>query len=268
MSPSAPNPLRPSTVAQGGSGSALSPSKWQALADLLVWLADNKYWLGRRFSEWTNRAPALEAAVAAAAMTQDELGHARSLYAALQSAPDAPEAYLKEEKREQRLGMPLLTQPFEHWADFVTAVVLVDRALTLVFESARASSHEPLRQRAAKILQEEWFHRQYGEGWLRKLAADAGTRDALQASINRFWSPTAAWLGSGPSASLRQRTEPVEVAGPSTSLRGAPLWGRTGFDDGLVAGGVLAGDAEALRARWQSEAQALLTSCGLITHEQ
>ncbi len=221
----------------------MSPIAPNSLADLLVWLADNKYWLGRRYSEWTNRAPALEAAVAAAAMTQDELGHARSLYAALQSAPDAPEAYLKEEKRETSshgipmpwVNMPLLTQPFEHWADFVAAVVLVDRALTLVFESARASSYEPLRQRAAKILQEEWFHRQYGEGWLRKLAADANTRDALQASLNRFWSPTAAWL---------------------TSSHGIPMpW--------LVASGVLTDDADALRARWESETQALLSRQGI-----
>jgi 1,2-phenylacetyl-CoA epoxidase catalytic subunit len=100
---------------------------------LLVGLADNKYLLGRRFSEWTNRAPALEAAVAAAALTQDELGHARSLYAILQSAPDGPEAYLNEGWPVQPQGVPMLAQPFQHWAEFVAAVGLFDRAMTLVF---------------------------------------------------------------------------------------------------------------------------------------
>ena len=47
---------------------------------LLESLADNKYVLGRRYAEWCTGAPMLESAVAAAAMAQDELGHARSFY--------------------------------------------------------------------------------------------------------------------------------------------------------------------------------------------
>jgi phenylacetate-CoA oxygenase PaaI subunit len=200
---------------------------------LLARLADNKYLLGRRFSEWTNRAPALEAAVAAAAMTQDELGHARSLYATLQNTPDAPDAYLNEGKRAPRQGAPILEQPFEHWAEFVAAVGLFDRAMTLVFEAARHSGYEPLRQRAAKILQEEWFHWQYGQGWLRQLAAAPKTRAAMQAAVNRFWQPTADWLAA--------------------------------LQDGSAAENVLTESAEALRQRWLNETRALLTECGLTT---
>jgi len=51
-----------------------------ALFAVLSSLADNKQAIGRRYAYWCNGAPALEAAVAAAAMTQDELGHARTLY--------------------------------------------------------------------------------------------------------------------------------------------------------------------------------------------
>ncbi|HKZ71028.1 MAG TPA: Phenylacetic acid catabolic protein [Anaerolineales bacterium] len=207
------------------------------LVDLIAWLADNKYMLGRRFSEWTNRAPTLEAAVAAAAMAQDELGHARSLYAALRNVPDAPEAYLNEEKRERLLHMPLLNQSFEHWADFVAASALLDRALTLVFEAARESTHEPLRQRAAKILQEEWFHRQYGVGWLKKMAGDEATHDAMQAAVNRVWSPTLEWIGGG-------------------------------YNGSIVAGGILNASAEALSSRWVSEAKSLLAECGLMIYER
>ena len=43
-------------------------------------LADNKSALGRRYGEWAVSAPTIESAVAAAAMAQDELGHARSIY--------------------------------------------------------------------------------------------------------------------------------------------------------------------------------------------
>jgi phenylacetate-CoA oxygenase PaaI subunit len=198
---------------------------------LLAQLADNKYLLGRRYSEWTSRAPALEAAVAAAAMTQDELGHARSLYAALQTASDSPEAYLKEGQREHLQGLPVLEKPFEHWAQFVAAAVLLDRALTVVFEAAGSSTHEPLRQRAVKILQEEWFHRQYGEGWLRKLAAEPRTRAGMQAAVNEFWQPTADWLAAAGGAS---------------------------------SAGVLAESGDALRVRWAQETTALLAECGLV----
>ena len=50
---------------------------------LLASLADNKAALGRRYAEWAVSAPTLESAVAAAAMAQDELGHARSTYPVL-----------------------------------------------------------------------------------------------------------------------------------------------------------------------------------------
>ncbi|HEV3310642.1 MAG TPA: Phenylacetic acid catabolic protein, partial [Chloroflexota bacterium] len=51
-----------------------------ALFSLIQRLADNKYWLGRRYAEWCTAAPTLESAVAASAMAQDEIGHARSHY--------------------------------------------------------------------------------------------------------------------------------------------------------------------------------------------
>lgn len=205
------------------------------LAEVILRLADHKYLLGRRFSEWTNRAPALEAAVAAAAMTQDELGHARSLYAALQSLPDSPEAYLKEDQRERLVGPPELQSPFRHWTEFVAAVALFDRALTLVFEAARVTRYEPLRQRAAKILQEEWFHRQYGEGWLRRLSAEPKTRAAMQAAVDRFWTPTLEWLDASYSAAL-------------------------------IVDTVMGASLETLRGRWTAETIALLTDCGLAVN--
>src|SRR5947199_10422274 len=46
-------------------------------------LADNNGALGRRYGEWAVSAPTIESAVAAAAMAQDELGHARSTYPVL-----------------------------------------------------------------------------------------------------------------------------------------------------------------------------------------
>lgn len=69
----------------------LSDSLRQALWGLVASLADNKFALGRRVSEWTTGAPTLESAVACAALAQEELGHARVLYPVLQElAPPDP----------------------------------------------------------------------------------------------------------------------------------------------------------------------------------
>ena len=56
-----------------------------AMAELVGSYADNKGALGRRYGEWAVSAPTIEAAVAAAAMAQDELGHSRSTYPVLKA---------------------------------------------------------------------------------------------------------------------------------------------------------------------------------------
>ncbi len=62
-----------------------TPGGREAVFGLIARLADNKYLLGRRYAEWCSSAPTLESSVAAAAMAQDELGHARALYPVLRS---------------------------------------------------------------------------------------------------------------------------------------------------------------------------------------
>ena len=71
---------------------ALDPSLREPVFGLLSSLADNKYMLGRRYAEWCTGAPMLESAVAAAAMAQDELGHARSFYPLLRGFPRGRDA--------------------------------------------------------------------------------------------------------------------------------------------------------------------------------
>lgn len=173
-----------------------SPKTQAVLLNLLLQLADNKYMLGRRYAEWANSAPMLEAAVAAAAMTQDELGHARSLYPLFRTFPDAPPVLKKEEDRTKLINITFLDQSFSSWLDFVAANFLFDQALSVVFEAARESVFEPLKQRAAKILQEERFHAMYGATWVRSLAQQANpARDHLESALHRIWPEVVCWLG-------------------------------------------------------------------------
>nr|BBH94492.1 phenylacetate-CoA oxygenase subunit PaaI [Thermogemmatispora argillosa] len=169
-----------------------------ALFAVLASLADNKQAMGRRYAYWANGAPALEAAVAAAAMTQDEIGHARTLYPLLedfaQAATDPRQ--VAPETRTLRYHVAFLDREFASWSDFVATNFLLDGALTTFFEAAQQSAYEPLRQRARKIVQEEQVHRAHAEGWVRRLAKAGGAvRQALIASLQRLWEETLCWFG-------------------------------------------------------------------------
>ena len=163
----------------------------EPLYQLLCSIADNKYVLGRRYAEWCTGAPMLESAVAAAAMAQDELGHARSFYPLLRAFPmDRGTAAMEERGWQTRRtsAMACLDQPFRSWADYTAANLLVDTALTTLLGAATASTYEPLRQRARKILQEETTHWVHATGWLRRLA------DAQEA-VASMWDDAFTWFG-------------------------------------------------------------------------
>ncbi len=167
-----------------------------ALFAVLSSLADNKQAIGRRYAYWSNGAPALEAAVAAAAMTQDELGHARTLYPLLEDFAQAEPLQVEPMTRTLHYHLAFLDNDFQGWSDFVATNFLLDNALTTFFEAAQDSSYEPLRLRARKVVQEERIHAIHGEGWVRRLAKAGGAvRAVLVASLNHLWDETLCWFG-------------------------------------------------------------------------
>jgi phenylacetate-CoA oxygenase PaaI subunit len=178
-----------------------------ALFAVISSLADNKQAIGRRYAYWCNGAPALEAAVAAAAMTQDELGHARTLYPLLEDFRQAEEDPRQVEPMTRTLHYHLgyLDHDFQGWSDFVATNFLLDSALTTFFEAAQHSSYEPLRQRARKIVQEERIHEIFADGWVRRLAKAGGAvRATLVASLSRLWTETLCWFGPNDDPNMQQ----------------------------------------------------------------
>ena len=169
-----------------------------ALFAVLSSLADNKQAIGRRYAYWCNGAPALEAAVAAAAMTQDELGHARTLYPLLEdfTQAEAGPSQVEPMTRTLHYHVTYLDHDFQGWSDFVATNFLLDTALTTFFAAAQNSSYEPLRQRSRKIVQEERLHEMHAVGWVRRLAKAGGAvRATLVASLSRQWDETLCWFG-------------------------------------------------------------------------
>lgn len=174
----------------------------QVAAALLQWglsLADTKHRIGIRTSEWVNGGPALEAAVGASAITQDELGHARSLYAIFKDFPGAPPGIGAEndlEARDTYFCPRQLHDPWPSWLDVIAVNVLLDRATAVAVAATHHSAYGPLKGRTAKILQEEEFHRIFGDSWLAKLSRmSTNIQGRLQASLDHCWATAVAWFG-------------------------------------------------------------------------
>jgi ring-1,2-phenylacetyl-CoA epoxidase subunit PaaC len=190
------------TTADATSKEALATA---AMASLVGSLADNKGALARRYAEWGVSAPTLESAVAAAAMAQDEMGHARSTYPVLKAlGVEAGDEGL--EGRGNRLQ--ILDGELPDWTAFVAANTLIDGVLTTFVAACVDSSVTQMAQRARKILQEEGSHRVHAEAWARRLSrAGGGQRDALVRRLLETWEHAGRWMGPDDDPGVRAAIE-------------------------------------------------------------
>jgi ring-1,2-phenylacetyl-CoA epoxidase subunit PaaC len=175
-----------------GTTASVEASATACIASLVGSLADNKAALGRRYAEWAVSAPTLESAVAAAAMAQDELGHARSTYPVLKAlGVEVDEDGFGSDRR-----LALLDGELGDWTALIAANLLVDGVLTAFVGACVDSSVVALAQRAKKILQEEGSHRVHAEAWAKRLCrAGQQQRAALVNCLTTTWEQAGRWAG-------------------------------------------------------------------------
>ena len=65
---------------------------------------------------------------------------------------------------------------WESWLQVIACNLLLDSGLSVALAQATDSAYQPLAGRIAKMLQEERFHRIFGESWLPRLVQDAQTK--------------------------------------------------------------------------------------------
>lgn len=174
---------------------AAAPAADPLVLDLILVLADSKRLLGMRYAEWILGAPELETGIACASMAQDEWGHGRLLYALLKEFVDVDRLEHGREPDEYR-NIEALDQAAGDWFQLVSLNALVDQALTVQLEALVDSSYTPLRQRVAKLLDEERFHSAHGAAWLKRLATATSETRALarQAALDTLVI-AARWFG-------------------------------------------------------------------------
>ena len=160
-----------------------------ALAELLLSVADDEFVIGFWDSEWTGIAPMLEEDVATSSIAQDEIGHARAIYELLATltGDDADRIAFGRDVDAYRHAA-LLDHARGDWAFSVARRFLYETADAVRLTALARSSWEPLAQLTGKMRREETYHRMHADAWLRRLSdGPADARDRLVDSLTRLW---------------------------------------------------------------------------------
>ncbi len=208
----------------------LETSTREALAELLLSVADDEFVIGFWDSEWTGIAPMLEEDVATSSIAQDELGHAKVLYELLAELTDddADRIAFGREADAYRHAA-LLDHARGDWAFSVARRYLYETADAVRLRALAGSAHEPLAALAGKMRREESYHLLHADAWLHRLAAggDDG-RERLRTSLGDLW--------------------------PDAAQVFAPLEG----EEALLATGLLVRPMAELHAEWQAQVRLVL----------
>jgi ring-1,2-phenylacetyl-CoA epoxidase subunit PaaC len=166
----------------------LEPNTRDALAGLLLAMADDEFVLGFWDSEWTGIAPMLEEDVAFSSMAQDELGHARVWYEMLAvMAGESADRLAFGREPGQYHHARLLDHPRTDWAFSIARRYLYDTADSVRLTALARSSFEPLAEVVAKVRREERYHLMHMDAWLRRLAQHGGEpRERLEEALDRL----------------------------------------------------------------------------------
>lgn len=211
-------------------GPRLDADAREAIAELLMSVADDEFVIGFWDSEWTGIAPMLEEDVATSSIAQDEIGHAKALYELLaELTDDDPDRIAFGREPGDFRHAALLNHARGDWAFSVARRYLYETADAVRLAALAGSSHVPLAALAAKIRREETYHRLHADAWLRRLAdGPEEGRDRLRSALECLW------------------TDAQEVF--------APLAG----EDLLVRDGVLPEPLRALHAAWSAGVRQVL----------
>lgn len=167
----------------------LSERERQAVEAQLFRIADDEYVQAERYTFWQVRAPTLESDLAVANNSQDELGHARLWYEAIQQFGYTEESLLFESNPEDFQHSTLVELPFEKgdWADAVVRAYLYDVAEDIRLSALEDSSYEIIRDRTSTIQGEEDYHVEHAQSWIERMVLDDDAVGRVQAALNRLY---------------------------------------------------------------------------------
>jgi ring-1,2-phenylacetyl-CoA epoxidase subunit PaaC len=167
----------------------LAPTTRNAVAELLLTMADDEFVSGFTDSEWTGIAPLLEEDVAISSISQDELGHARALYQLLAGVLDDgrdEDAIAYDREPDEYRHARLLDHERGDWAATIARRFLYELA-----DEARLASigdgWPPRAELVGKLRREERYHRMHLVAWIERLARGGSeARGRLEAALDEL----------------------------------------------------------------------------------
>jgi len=161
-----------------------APALAPASAGMLVAFADDELLMGHRHSEWLGLSPFLEEDLAMASIAQDEIGHARALYALVWPDVDDRAALVVRRPPEAFRSCDLVELDGLDWERSLVRHACYDVAERLRWQNFATSTLEPLRALASKALQEERYHERHACDLIERLGPDPVANRKLQAAID------------------------------------------------------------------------------------
>ncbi|GMA51361.1 hypothetical protein GCM10025857_27180 [Alicyclobacillus contaminans] len=153
-------------------------------------LADNKFVLGDQLVDVGISAPELASALAAVAMAQGELGHARHLY----HWSHELQGISKEIRAESGKALSVLRH-HENWIELMVSLLAVNVAARVLLERLRQLNEAMVVSKTAKMLVEMAEHITFAGEWCRRFRAETGAIPGLfQAALSRQSDAICAWL--------------------------------------------------------------------------
>jgi ring-1,2-phenylacetyl-CoA epoxidase subunit PaaC len=212
----------------------LDPLTRDAIAELLLTMADDEFVLGFCDSEWTGIAPMLEEDVAFSSLSQDEIGHARIWYEMLaQLTGDTADKIAYGRQANEYRHATLVDHPRTDWAFTIARRWLYETADSVRLAALSDASWPPLAAIGAKIRREEKYHLMHLDVWLRRLAEGGDdARSRLESALVRL-------IPDAPSVFAALDSEQT-----------------------LVDAGILAEPMSALARTWSAQANAGLSGLG------
>jgi ring-1,2-phenylacetyl-CoA epoxidase subunit PaaA len=174
----------------------MSPAYLEGMVRILTVSADTELISAPAYYNAARHAPTLNNFGSAAAIIQDELGHAHIAYRLMRDLGVDTEDLIYE-REPGRFKYPYAFDvPLDSWVELIVANAFYDRAgFCLLGDVFQSTTFGPWKRALVKVDKEETFHLRHGERGMKKLSETAEGREDLQRAIDWMFLLTVEWFG-------------------------------------------------------------------------
>src|SRR5690348_17110919 len=172
----------------------MSPLYLEGMKRILTVSADTELISSPAYYHAAVHAPSLNAFGSAAAIIQDELGHAHIAYRLLRDlGVDTEQLIFERDPRDFKYPYAF-DIPLDSWVELIVANAFYDRAgYTLLGDVYQSTTFGPWKRALVKVDKEETFHLRHGEQNMRKINQTASGHETLQKAVDWMFLLTVEW---------------------------------------------------------------------------